>query len=77
MGDLIPTQSNIPIPFIPAVDIEPLISLSEKEVFLNEAVENQYVLFFEHDAESECCTLMRSEKGIVAERSFNLNQIEL
>jgi glyoxylase-like metal-dependent hydrolase (beta-lactamase superfamily II) len=77
MGDLIPTQSNIPVPFIPAVDIEPLISLSEKEAFLNEAVENQYVLFFEHDPGSECCTLMRSEKGIVAERSFNLNQIEL
>lgn len=77
MGDFIPTQSNIPIPFIPSVDIEPLISLSEKEIFLNEALDNQYILFFEHDADNECCTVVNSEKGIVPDKSFRINQIEL
>jgi hypothetical protein len=77
MGDFIPTQSNIPIPFIPSVDIEPLISLTEKEIFLKEAVENQYILFFEHDADNECCTVIQSEKGIVPDKSFKINQIEL
>jgi glyoxylase-like metal-dependent hydrolase (beta-lactamase superfamily II) len=65
LGDLIPIQTNIPIPFIPSVDIEPLISLSEKEIFLKEAVDNQYILFFEHDADNECCTVVSSEKGII------------
>ena len=77
MGDFIPTQSNIPIPFIPSVDIEPLISLNEKEIFLKEAAENQYILFFEHDADNECCTVIQSEKGIVPDKSFKINQIEL
>ena len=77
MGDFIPTQTNIPIPFVPSVDIEPLISLTEKEEFLNEAVVNKYILFFEHDAANECCTVKHSEKGVVADRSFKLNEIEL
>lgn len=77
MGDFIPTQSNIPIPFIPSVDIEPLVTLTEKELFLNEAAEKQYVLFFEHDAENECCTVKQTEKGVIADRSFKLQEIEL
>jgi glyoxylase-like metal-dependent hydrolase (beta-lactamase superfamily II) len=77
MGDFIPTQSNIPIPFIPSVDIQPLISLTEKAHFLNEAAEKNYVLFFEHDATNECCTLKQSEKGVVADRTFKLEEIEL
>jgi len=76
MGDFIPGQTYIPIPFVPSVDIEPLVSLTEKEKFLNEAVEKQYVLFFEHDADNECCTVKLSEKGIVPDRSFKLNEIE-
>jgi glyoxylase-like metal-dependent hydrolase (beta-lactamase superfamily II) len=77
MGDFIPTQTNIPIPFVPSVDIEPLISLEEKEEFLNEAVEKKYILFFEHDAINECCTVKLSEKGVIADRSFKLEEIEL
>jgi len=77
MGDFIPTQTNIPIPFVPSVDIEPLISLREKEEFLNEAVEKKYILFFEHDAMNECCTVKQSEKGVVADRSFKLTEIQL
>jgi glyoxylase-like metal-dependent hydrolase (beta-lactamase superfamily II) len=77
LGDFIPTLSNIPIPFIPSVDIEPLISITEKEEFLNEAAERCYILFFEHDAANECCTVIQSEKGVVADRTFKLNEIEL
>jgi glyoxylase-like metal-dependent hydrolase (beta-lactamase superfamily II) len=76
MGDFIPTLYNIPIPFIPSVDIEPLVSLAEKEQFLNEAAEKKYVLFFEHDAENECCTVSQSAKGVVAERTFKINELE-
>lgn len=76
MGDFIPTQTNIPIPFVPSVDIEPLISLVEKEEFLNEAVKKKYILFFEHDATNECCTVKQSEKGVVADQSFKLHEID-
>jgi len=76
MGDFIPTQYNIPIPFIPSVDIQPLVSLEEKELFLKEAAERKYILFFEHDIQNECCTVVQTAKGVVAERSFKLNEIE-
>jgi glyoxylase-like metal-dependent hydrolase (beta-lactamase superfamily II) len=77
MGDFIPTQSNIPIPYIPSVDIEPLVTFDEKEQFLNEAASKYYILFFEHDADNECCTVTQSDKGVVADHSFNLHEIEL
>lgn len=75
MGDFIPTQSNIPIPFIPSVDIEPLISLTEKEAFLQEAAERNYILFFEHDATNECCKVIKTEKGVVADYSSKLQDM--
>jgi len=62
--DFIPTAAHIPLPFVPSVDISPLESLREKEIFLEEAVENNYLLVFEHDFDVECCTLQRTEKGI-------------
>ena len=75
MADFIPTKSNIPLPFIPAVDIEPLISLIEKENFLTEAAANNYILFFEHDPLNECCTLTQSDKGVIADKSFTLSEL--
>jgi glyoxylase-like metal-dependent hydrolase (beta-lactamase superfamily II) len=76
LGDFIPTKSNIPIPYIPSVDIEPLISITEKEQFLTEAAANNYILFFEHDATHECCKVIQTEKGVVADSSFYLKDID-
>jgi hypothetical protein len=45
-------------------DTRPLITLSEKELFLNTAADNEYILFFEHDSVNECCTLQHTEKGV-------------
>jgi hypothetical protein len=54
-------------------DTQPLISLTEKEAFLNEAVEKNYILFFEHDAYNECCTLEMTEKGIKVKKTMSLS----
>jgi len=75
MADFIPSPANIPLPFVPSVDIQPLISLEEKESFLEEAVENNYYLIFEHDIDIECCDLKRTEKGVRMDRSYNLKEI--
>jgi len=77
MSDFIPTLSNIPIPYVPPADIEPLVSMKEKEEFLKVAVEDNYILIFVHDADNECCTVKNSEKGVVSDQSFKLNDIEL
>jgi glyoxylase-like metal-dependent hydrolase (beta-lactamase superfamily II) len=75
MADLLPSAGHIPIPYVMAYDMFPLTTLNEKKMFLNEAVDNNYVLFFEHDAVMECCDLQRTEKGIKMGRSFSLKEI--
>jgi glyoxylase-like metal-dependent hydrolase (beta-lactamase superfamily II) len=75
MADLLPSQGHIPIPYIMAYDMQPLITLNEKKWFLNEALENNYILFFEHDPKYECCTLHLTEKGIKPKHFFKIAEI--
>ena len=64
MADLIPASVHIPLPYVMAYDMFPLTTLNEKKSFLNEAVEGDYILFFEHDPVTEAGTLQKTEKGI-------------
>ena len=75
MADLLPSQGHIPIPYIMAYDMQPLISLEEKKSFLKEALENDHILFFEHDPVHECCTLQQTERGIRPKEFFKLEEI--
>ena len=74
MADLLPSAGHIPIPYIMAYDMQPLLSLQEKRSFLKEAVENDYILFFEHDKDHECCTLQQTERGIRPKEFFKLEK---
>lgn len=62
-ADFIPSKGHIPLAWVPSVDIEPLLTLSEKESFLTEAAHNQYMLLFQHDFYHEACALVSGEKG--------------
>lgn len=75
MADLLPAAAHIPIPYVMAYDMFPLTTLNEKKSFLTEAVENDYVLFFEHDPKIECCNLQQTEKGIRMKESFRLDEL--
>lgn len=75
VSDLIPSVGHIPLPYLMAYDTRPLIALEEKERFLKEAADRQYVLFFEHDPQSECCTVRHTEKGVRLDRTFSLSEI--
>jgi len=63
VADLIPTAAHIPLPYLAAYDMYPMVSLEEKENYLEEAVANNHLLFFEHDATTICCTVEKTEKG--------------
>ncbi|RYY19962.1 MAG: MBL fold metallo-hydrolase [Chitinophagaceae bacterium] len=75
VADLLPCISHLPIPYVMAYDIEPLKTLEEKQVFLKEGVEKDYILFFEHDPKLECCTIRETEKGIREKEVFRLSDI--
>jgi glyoxylase-like metal-dependent hydrolase (beta-lactamase superfamily II) len=75
MADLLPSVGHLPLPYVMAYDMFPLKTLTEKKIFLNEALENEYILYFEHDPVNECCTLQQTEKGIRAKDIFKLNDL--
>lgn len=75
MADLLPSQGHIPIPYVMAYDMFPLITLNEKKAFLKEALQNDYILFFEHDPFYECCTLQQTDRGIRPKEFFKLDEI--
>lgn len=75
-ADLIPSVAHIPLLYNMAYDLFPLETIKEKEEILKEALENNYVLFFEHDVYNECCTLSMTEKGIRAKDTFPLEAID-
>lgn len=74
-ADLIPSHHHIRLPYIMAYDIRPLDSLKEKTILLEKALENNHILFFEHDKDIECCTLKRTEKGIEFDKLMKLEDI--
>jgi glyoxylase-like metal-dependent hydrolase (beta-lactamase superfamily II) len=75
MADLLPSAGHIPLPYVMAYDMFPLTTLQEKKRFLTEAVGNNYLLYFEHDAAIECCDLQQTEKGIRVGNTFSLSEI--
>jgi hypothetical protein len=75
MADLLPSVAHIPLPYIMGYDMFPLTTLKEKKSFLQEAAENNYVLFFEHDPVNECCTVEQTEKGIRVKETFRLSSL--
>jgi glyoxylase-like metal-dependent hydrolase (beta-lactamase superfamily II) len=75
MADLLPSQGHIPIPYVMAYDMLPLTTLNEKKSFLTEAVKNDYILFFEHDPQYECCNMQQTERGIRPKEFFRLEEI--
>lgn len=75
MADLLPSVGHIPLPYVMGYDTRPLITLSEKEKFLNTAAADEYVLFLEHDHANELCTLQETEKGIRLKETFMFGEV--
>jgi glyoxylase-like metal-dependent hydrolase (beta-lactamase superfamily II) len=74
-ADLFPSAAHIPLPYVMAYDMFPLTTLHEKKVFLHEAVEKEYILFFEHDPKIECCNVKMTERGVRSDQLFTLHEI--
>ena len=63
MADMIPSLGHLPVNYVMGYDIRPLQVMEEKAAFLNEAAQNNYLLFFEHDPTIECSTIEKTERG--------------
>ena len=74
-ADLLPTVGHLPLPYVMGYDTRPLLTMSEKELFLNEAADKEYVLFLEHDAHNELCTVKHTDKGVRLQNSYAFNEV--
>lgn len=65
-GDLFPTTSHVPLPYIMGYDLQPLQTLSEKKYILGRAVREDWILFFQHDPVTEFGKVVETPKGFTA-----------
>ena len=75
MADLLPTVGHLPLPFVMGYDTRPLLTLDEKELFLNMAADENYYLFLEHDAHNQIITVKHTDKGVRLDELFTSQDI--
>jgi len=74
-ADLLPSAAHVPMSWVMAYDMEPTLTLQEKEDFFRKAVAEQYIIFLEHDIYNECITLQDTPKGVRMKESFRLKDL--
>ncbi|MFK7060735.1 MBL fold metallo-hydrolase [Flavobacterium oreochromis] len=75
MADLLATAGHVPLPYVMGYDTRPLLTLSEKEKFLNLAAEKNFYLWLEHDAHNPIITVEKTEKGVRLNETFQLEDV--
>lgn len=75
MADLLPTAGHVPLPYVMGYDTRPLLTLDEKQFFLEMAAEKKFKLILEHDAHNEIITVQKTEKGIRLHEVLTCNDL--
>ncbi len=75
MADLLPTAGHIPLPYVIGYDTRPLLTLPEKEKFLNLAAQEGWYLFLEHDVHNPIITVQETERGVRLKEVFSIQDI--
>jgi glyoxylase-like metal-dependent hydrolase (beta-lactamase superfamily II) len=73
-GDLMPILGLVHLPYVMSYDTRPLLTLEEKETFLNEVVDQQQTIFLEHELGTECITVKRCVRGFEVDRQLTLGE---
>ena len=73
-GDLMPMSGLVHLPYVMSYDTRPLITIDEKEAFLNEVIDQQQTIFLEHELDTECITVKRGARGFEVDRQFSLEE---
>ncbi len=74
-ADLIPTAGHVPLVYVMGYDTRPLLTMEEKDKFLKQCVDNEYLIFLEHDAHHELVSLKMTEKGVRIDEHLKFNDV--
>ena len=61
-ADIFPMVAHIPIPWVMAYDVQPVVTMEEKQKLLQKMDCEDWILFFEHDPHIQACTVHKGEK---------------
>lgn len=75
VSDLIPSIAHLILDCTMIYDVNPVLSMAERQEFLKEAYENEYILFFQHDFYHECCTLKKDGSKFMPDKLFKAEEI--
>lgn len=70
MADLLPSSWHLGMPYVMGYDLHPLITMEEKAKFLNEVLDQDAQIFFEHDPLTQAADLRITEKGIKINQTY-------
>ena len=56
-SDLFPTATHIPVQWVMSYDIQPMVTIQEKNDLLEKMFKKNWILFFEHDPNIQACTI--------------------
>ena len=61
-ADIFPMVAHIPIPWVMAYDVQPVVTMEEKQKLLQKMEREDWILFFEHDPYFQACTVHKDGK---------------
>ena len=61
-ADIFPMVAHIPIPWVMAYDVQPVVTMEEKQKLLQKMEREDWILFFEHDPHIQACTVHKNGK---------------
>ncbi len=74
-ADLLATAGHVPVPYVMGYDTRPLLTLNEKTIFMNNAANNEFLLWLEHDAHNEIITVDNTEKGVRYKETLKIEDL--
>tara|TARA_B100000029_G_scaffold13726_2_gene14422 strand:- start:4706 stop:5554 length:849 start_codon:yes stop_codon:yes gene_type:complete len=73
-ADIFPMAAHIPVPWVMAYDINPVTTVQEKEKLLPKMVDENWILFFEHDPNVQACTIHQDGKHFKMKESIVISE---
>ena len=73
-ADIFPLAAHISIPWVMAYDVQPVVTMKEKEILLPKMQDEEWILFLEHDPKIQACTVHQDGKHFKKKESVLIRE---
>ena len=73
-ADIFPLAAHISIPWVMAYDVQPVVTMKEKESLLPKMQDEEWILFLEHDPKIQACTVHQDGKHFKMNKSVLISE---